>query len=48
MRLLKILQYKTPSLRNIALTSPYIHNGPLSSLEEVIRFYNQGVWTMKI
>jgi len=42
MILLKILQYKTPSLRNIALTAPYIHNGSLSSLEDVIRFYNQG------
>ncbi len=35
-------KYKTPSLRNIALTAPYMHNGSLSSLEEVIRFYNQG------
>jgi cytochrome c peroxidase len=35
-------KYKTPSLRNIALTGPYMHNGSLSSLEEVIRFYNQG------
>jgi len=34
--------YKTPSLHNIALTAPYMHNGSLSSLEEVIRFYNQG------
>ena len=42
MRLLKVLQYKTPSLRNIDLTAPYMHNGSLSSLEEVIRFYNQG------
>jgi len=35
-------KYKTPSLRNIDLTAPYMHNGSLSSLEEVIRFYNQG------
>ena len=35
-------KYKTPSLRNIALTSPYMHNGSLSTLEEVVRFYNQG------
>ena len=35
-------KYKTPSLRNIALTAPYMHNGSLSSLKEVIRFYNQG------
>ena len=35
-------KYKTPSLRNIALTAPYMHNGSLSTLEEVVRFYNQG------
>ena len=35
-------RYKTPSLRNIALTAPYLHNGSLSTLEEVVRFYNQG------
>jgi len=35
-------KYKTPSLRNIALTAPYMHNGSLSSLTEVVNFYNQG------
>jgi cytochrome c peroxidase len=35
-------KYKTPSLRNIALTAPYMHNGALSSLREVVEFYNQG------
>ncbi|WP_031434531.1 cytochrome c peroxidase [Methylomarinum vadi] len=35
-------KYKTPTLRNIALTAPYMHNGSLSTLEEVVRFYNQG------
>lgn len=35
-------KYKTPSLRNVALTAPYMHNGSLSSLTEVIAFYNQG------
>lgn len=35
-------KYKTPGLRNIALTAPYMHNGSLSNLDEVIRFYNQG------
>jgi len=35
-------KYKTPSLRNISLTAPYMHNGALSSLMEVIEFYNQG------
>lgn len=35
-------KYKTPTLRNITLTAPYMHNGSLSTLEEVVRFYNQG------
>jgi len=35
-------KYKTPSLRNIALTAPYMHNGALSSLRDVVEFYNQG------
>jgi cytochrome c peroxidase len=35
-------KYKTPSLRNISLTAPYMHNGSLASLQDVIAFYNQG------
>jgi cytochrome c peroxidase len=35
-------RYKTPSLRNVALTEPYMHNGSLSSLYQVVEFYNQG------
>ena len=35
-------KFKTPTLRNIQLTSPYMHDGSMSSLEEVIAFYNQG------
>jgi len=35
-------KYKTPSLRNISLTAPYMHNGSLGTLESVIRFYNKG------
>ena len=35
-------RYKTPSLRNVALSAPYMHNGSLASLEEVVKFYNQG------
>ncbi len=35
-------KYKTPSLRNVALTAPYMHNGSLSSLQEVVEFYDQG------
>ena len=34
--------YKTPSLRNIALTAPYMHNGTFATLKQVIEFYNQG------
>ncbi|NJD05636.1 MAG: c-type cytochrome [Methylococcaceae bacterium] len=35
-------KYRTPSLRNIALTAPYMHNGSLATLREVIEFYNRG------
>jgi len=35
-------KYKTPTLRNIALTAPYMHDGAFKTLEEVINFYNQG------
>jgi cytochrome c peroxidase len=35
-------KYRTPSLRNIALTAPYMHDGSISSLEEIVSFYNQG------
>ena len=35
-------KYKTPSLRNIALTAPYMHDGSLSSLGDVVKFYNTG------
>ncbi len=34
--------FKTPGLRNVALTAPYMHNGVFNSLEEVIEFYNTG------
>lgn len=34
--------FKTPSLRNVALTPPYFHNGGTSNLKEVVRFYNRG------
>lgn len=35
-------KYKTPGLRNVALTAPYMHNGSLSSLADVIEFYDVG------
>lgn len=34
--------FKTPSLRNIELTGPYMHNGNLQTLEKVIEFYAAG------
>ena len=34
--------FKTPSLRNIALTAPYFHAGQVQTLAEVIQLYNQG------
>jgi cytochrome c peroxidase len=34
--------FKTPTLRNVALTAPYMHNGVYKSLEEVVDFYNKG------
>jgi cytochrome c peroxidase len=33
-------KFKTPTLRNIALTAPYMHNGVFKSLKEVVSFYN--------
>ncbi len=34
--------FKTTSLRNIALTAPYMHNGAFATLEDVIKFYAKG------
>lgn len=34
--------FKTPSLRNAALTAPYMHNGGIATLEDVVEFYNAG------
>jgi cytochrome c peroxidase len=34
--------FKTPTLRNVALTAPYMHNGQYRTLDEVLDFYNQG------
>lgn len=34
--------FKTPTLRNVALTAPYMHDGSLSTLEEVIEWYVKG------
>ncbi len=34
--------FKVPTLRNIALTAPYMHDGSVKTLEEVIEHYNNG------
>lgn len=34
--------FKVPTLRNIALTAPYMHDGSLQTLEEVVEHYNSG------
>jgi len=34
--------FRTPSLRNVDLRGPYMHNGRLATLEDVVDFYNRG------
>jgi len=34
--------FKTPTVRNAAITAPYMHNGVFKTLEEVVDFYNKG------
>ncbi|HYH98896.1 cytochrome-c peroxidase [Hyalangium sp.] len=34
--------YKTPTLRNIALTAPYMHTGEVATLADVVEFYDKG------
>lgn len=34
--------FKTPTLRNVAVTGPYMHNGSLKTLMDVVNFYNNG------
>lgn len=36
-------KFKVPSLRNIALTPPYMHDGRFATLEEVVDHYNEGI-----
>jgi cytochrome c peroxidase len=35
-------RFKTPTLRDVALTGPYMHDGSLRTLEEVVDFYDRG------
>lgn len=34
--------FKTPSLRNVALTAPYMHDGSIKSLSDVVDYYDRG------
>lgn len=36
-------KYKSPTLRNIVYTAPYMHDGRFSTLEEVVDFYSEGL-----
>jgi len=38
-------KFKTPSLRNLTFTAPYMHDGRFNTLEEVVEFYSSGVKT---
>jgi len=35
-------KFKTPTLRNISLTAPYMHDGSIKTLEEVVEYYDKG------
>jgi cytochrome c peroxidase len=35
-------KFKTPTLRGVALTAPYMHDGSLATLADVVAFYNRG------
>lgn len=39
--------FKTPSLRSVALTAPYMHTGGFKTLEEVMQFYDKGGETVQ-
>jgi cytochrome c peroxidase len=42
-------KYKIPTLRNIALTAPYMHDGRFATLEEVVEFYSTGLkWSLTV
>ncbi len=42
-------KFKSPTLRNIEFTAPYMHDGRFASLEEVIDFYSEGVkWSPSV
>ncbi len=35
-------RFHTPTLRDIHLTAPYMHDGSIATLDEVVEFYNKG------
>ena len=35
-------RYRTPTLRNVSVTAPYMHDGSIGTLEEVVKFYERG------
>jgi cytochrome c peroxidase len=37
-------KFKVPSLRNVVLTSPYMHDGRISTLDQVLEHYNSGMY----
>ena len=37
-----LFRYRTPSLRNIELTAPYMHNGSIETLEDLVAYYGTG------
>lgn len=39
-------RFRTPSLRNVALTGPYMHDGSMATLTDVVTFYYRGVPTV--
>ncbi len=37
-----LYRFRTPTLRNVAVTGPYMHDGSIATLREVVEFYNGG------
>ena len=35
-------KFRTPTLRNVELTAPYMHDGSIKTLEDVVAYYNTG------
>jgi len=40
-------KFKIPTLRNVALTGPYMHDGRFTTLEEVLNHYSTGILSSK-